>query len=179
MFWILQLGVGARFARRTGRWGMRAVLGTGVALPIVLAAVWFKPPWRITRTESPAPPAASPDALAARDAELRGFVVGRWKGYFQGERTLEVRGDGTATMVSHPEGMAAMLLARKLEFDITWTIEKGVFHFETTGGRPADKTALVANMYGKKRYHPVLQAEGNRLVLQDEDGKTEYVWTRE
>jgi hypothetical protein len=34
-------------------------------------------------------------------------------------------------------------------------------------------------MYGKKRYHPVLRAEGNRLVLQDEDGKTEYVWTRE
>ena len=105
-------------------------------------------------------------------------LIGEWTGFYQGQRRLIVRESGLATMVVEPDGLAAMLLAPKLTFEVRWTINGEQLEFETLGGEPLDKVQVVVKMYGKRRSHRILQLNQNKIVLLDEDGVTEYVWNR-
>jgi len=83
-----------------------------------------------------------------------------------------------ATMVVEPDGLAAMLLAPKLTFEVRWALNGEQLEFETLGGEPLDKVQVVVKMYGKRRSHRILEINLNKIVLLDEDGVTEYVWNR-
>ncbi len=110
--------------------------------------------------------------------EIARGLTGEWTGYYQGQREMQVSADGTGTMVSYPEGLAATFLAAKLTFDFRWTLDGDQLQFETVGGEPADKVNVVMKMYGRRRSHKILQRHAEELVLLDEDGVTKYLWKR-
>jgi len=122
-------------------------------------------------------PSTSKTITATADPRFA-LATGNWDGFYQGKRTLELRSDLTGTMVSEPEGLAATLLAAKLTFHITWKLEGDQVVFETTRGEPASKVDLITRMYGKQRKHKLLKLADDEMLLLDEDGKTEYRWTR-
>ncbi|MDB5388630.1 MAG: hypothetical protein JWM11_4276 [Planctomycetaceae bacterium] len=105
-------------------------------------------------------------------------LEGEWTGYYQGQRRLIVRADGTCTMTAEPEGLAAALLAAKLTFEIQWKMNGEHMEFKTIGGQPLDKVKIVLRMYGSRRSHKILKLESDDLVLLDEDGVTKYEWRR-
>jgi hypothetical protein len=118
----------------------------------------------------------TPIGSAKRSVEQQ--LEGEWEGYYQGQRRLTVRSDGTCTMTAEPEGLAATLLAAKLTFEIQWKMNGEHMEFETTGGEPLDKVKIVLRMYGSKRSHRIVNLAPNELVLLDEDGVTKYEWHR-
>ena len=112
------------------------------------------------------------------DAALRRLVVGNWTSHFHGPRDLVVRDDGTATMVSEPEGIGATLFASRLQFEIKWTIEDGRLEFNTTGGTPATKVNLVLKLYGTRRLQKILTLDDTQMILLDVDGVSRDVWQK-
>lgn len=135
------------------------------------------------KPQADAPAVAAPSTEASRekasseDERIQRALVGTWKGYCYGPRTLTLREDGTATMISEPEGVAATFIASRLEFEIKWTVRDGKVSFETIGGRPEAKVKMVTRLYGSSRTHPILERSENRVVLEDTDG-SEQVWER-
>lgn len=121
-------------------------------------------------------PSASP--LPKSLAEIEQAVTGEWTGFYQGPRRLTVLEGGKATMVVEPEGLASILLAPKITFEVLWKINGDQLEFETVGGEPLDKVEVVTKMYGKRRSHKILELQPEKIVLLDEDGVTEYVWNR-
>lgn len=103
---------------------------------------------------------------------------GEWTGYYQGKREMNVKTDGTGRMVAFPDGIAATLLAPKLTFDFRWAVKHGHLELETVGGEPAAKVNIVTQMFGRRRVHKILKQSPELLILLDEDGVTEYTWSR-
>jgi hypothetical protein len=112
------------------------------------------------------------------EAEIKRGLTGSWTGYYQGQREMQVSADGQGTMVAHPEGLAATLLAAELTFQFQWKLKGLDLEFETVTGEPADKIKIVVSMYGKIRSHKILELKPDEMVLLDEDGVTKYLWKR-
>jgi hypothetical protein len=122
--------------------------------------------------------AAQPPAAQARDEEYRKAVVGVWQDHYQGKRTMTIRPDGTARMVVELSGAKAALFARKLVFEMKWSIQNGRLFKQTIGGEPKRKVALILRTMGDRVDEPILELSDQRLRLLDRDGKTEYNWRR-
>jgi hypothetical protein len=128
------------------------------------------------------PVAANPVDVAAespRDAltpEQR--VLGVWRDFYRGERTLTLNADGTGTMVVKLAGMAKKLFAETLQFDLTWQFEEGRLVMSTVDGRPASKFELIRKLYGDRADYEVLELTADQMRLRDAGGKTEYDWRR-
>lgn len=170
-----------------------ALLGTWLALPSPAvppaetqqgpATARQNTPAVIVQTAATAPATVTPSLpeqpVTLADTDPRhALALGNWVGFYQGRRTLVLREDGTGTMTSEPEGIAARLLAAKLIFEIQWKLDGQQVVFETISGEPASKVAIITRMYGKQRSHKVRALSADEMVLLDEDGKTEYKWTR-
>jgi hypothetical protein len=156
---------------------MAAVVGVMVLLAGMGA-------WRIVRSGPAGRPVAvaaigsSTGAASLEDARLSRLAVGTWHDSYQGERTLILRADGTATMVVELTGWKARLFTPRLELDIVWSIEDGKMHRRTVGGRPADKVAFVNQRAGVAVAEPILDITSGRMVLLDQDGSRRYTWRR-
>jgi hypothetical protein len=112
------------------------------------------------------------------DEEARQLVVGVWEDDYQGQRTLTVRPDGTATMVVEFDGWKARLFTPRLQIETTWAIEAGHFNRRTVGGEPADKVEFVKNRVGDRASDKIVKVTANRMQLIDQDGQTQYDWRR-
>ena len=161
-----------------------------VAIGIAAALVgwWFYPteieipPYEPPKTSPRGLPETSPheppDPAAEKDARLRKLVVGTWQDEYKGKRTMTIRQDGTATMVVELEGLTAVLYARRLRFDMEWSIEAGRLKKRTVGGAPAGKVRLILATMGDRVDEPILELTRKRLLLLDGDGRTKYDWQR-
>jgi hypothetical protein len=118
------------------------------------------------------------DAPENADQRLRRLLIGTWQDEYQGKRTMTVREDGTATMVVELSGWKATLLASRLQFEMTWTIEQRRLKKHTTGGEPAAPVALILETFGDSVDEPILELTQDRLLLLDRDGTTKYDWRR-
>ena len=115
---------------------------------------------------------------ATSDDEARQLVVGVWQDDYQGQRTLTVRPDGTATMIVEFDGWKARLFTPRLQIETTWAIEAGRFNRRTIGGEPADKVEFVKNRVGDSASDKIVRVTGSRMLLIDQDGQTQYDWRR-
>ena len=70
------------------------------------------------------------------DERFRELVVGTWKDEYQGQRTMTVRPDGTATMVVELEGLSARLYADRMTFEEEWSVDGGQLKLLAVGGEP-------------------------------------------
>jgi hypothetical protein len=112
------------------------------------------------------------------DDALSQLVVGTWQDDFQGQRTLTVRPDGTATMLVVFDGWKARLFTPRLQIETTWTIDEGRFNRQTIGGEPADKVQFVKERVGDRASDKIVKLSADRMVLLDQDGQTRYDWRR-
>jgi hypothetical protein len=109
---------------------------------------------------------------------LRGQIVGTWRDHYQGERTMTVRDDGTATMVVVFRGMKARLFTPRLELEMAWSVRNGHMTRRTTGGTPPDKVDFVNRYAGRQVSEKILKLTSRQLILLDQDGSTRYNWQR-
>ena len=105
-------------------------------------------------------------------------VLGVWRDFYRGERTLTLHADGTGTMVVKLAGMAKKLFAETLQFDLTWEFEEGRLVMSTVDGRPASKFELIRKLYGDRADYEVLELTAEQMRLRDAGGKTQYDWRR-
>lgn len=105
-------------------------------------------------------------------------VLGVWRDFYRGERTLTLHSDGTGTMVVKLAGVAKKLFAETLQFDLTWEFEEGRLVMSTVDGRPASKFELIRKLYGDRADYEVLELTADQMRLRDAGGKTEYDWRR-
>jgi hypothetical protein len=81
-------------------------------------------------------------------------------------------------MIVELEGVQAALVAPRLRFDMTWSIEDGRLRMRTVGGEPAGKVNMILKVWGDRANQPILELTHGRLLLLDADGKTRYDWRR-
>ena len=91
---------------------------------------------------------------------------------------MTLREDGTGTMVVDLEGVAAVLFAPQLRFDMQWSIDDGRIKMQTLGGEPAAKVQMILKMMSDHVNQPILELSETHMLLLDEDGKTRYDWQR-
>lgn len=113
-----------------------------------------------------------------RDARWSRQIVGTWQDDYQGQRTMTLRPDGKGTMLVELSGIRARLFAEKLEFEMEWSVEQGRLKKRTIGGQPAVIVQWILKTMGDRVDEPILELTDQRLLLQDQDGKTKYDWRR-
>lgn len=113
-----------------------------------------------------------------RDQQFRKLALGTWEDDYQGRRTMTLEADGKAQMIVELSGIKARLFAPKLEFDMEWSLENGRLKKRTVGGKPAVKVQMILKMMGDRVDEQILELSEDRLLLQDQDGKTQYDWRR-
>ncbi|MFN9370863.1 MAG: hypothetical protein ACK6D3_03160 [Planctomycetaceae bacterium] len=118
-------------------------------------------------------PGSAPEATSPEQQ-----VLGVWRDFYRGERTLTLKADGTGTMVVKLAGMAKKLFAETLQFDLTWGFEEGLLVMSTVDGRPASKFEVIRKLYGDRAEYEVLELTSDQMRLKDAGGKTEYDWRR-
>jgi hypothetical protein len=121
---------------------------------------------------------SSPLDAASKDDQLRKLVVGTWQDEYQGKRTLILREDGTGTMVVELNGLKATLVARRLTFNMEWSITDGRLKKRSLGGEPAAQVNMILKTMGDTADEPILELTEDRLLLLDRDGTTKYDWRR-
>jgi hypothetical protein len=112
------------------------------------------------------------------DERCRELVVGTWKDEYQGQRTMTVRPDGTATMIVELEGMSAKLYASRMTFEEKWSIDRGQLKLKAVGGEPEVRVNLILSMMGDTSDLKILDLTTDRMLLLDADGTTKYDWKR-
>ena len=112
------------------------------------------------------------------DEKHRRLLPEVWQDEYQGKRTMTLNEDGTGTMVVELTGVQASLFAAKLRFDMTWSLNGDKLIKTTIGGEPAKKVNLILKMMGDTAEDKILEITGERLLLLDKDGTTEYDWKR-
>jgi len=112
------------------------------------------------------------------DAKLRKLVVGVWRDHYQGKRAMTVNEDGTATMVVELTGVTGALYAKRLEFDMVWSVEGGHLKKRTTGGKPSGRVKAILKMMGDRVDELILELDDKHLLLLDGDGKKKYDWKK-
>lgn len=122
--------------------------------------------------------AGAAGAEPSRDEHLRRQVIGTWQDEYQGRRTKTLEEDGTGTMVVELDGMRARLFARRLTFEMVWSIENGRLKKRTVRGQPIVQVQMILRSMGDRVEERILELTDDRLLLLDQDGKTRYDWRR-
>jgi hypothetical protein len=123
-------------------------------------------------------PPARPPSPTDPDSKFRQIVIGTWTDNYQGKRTMNLKADGTGTMVVELSGWKATLSASRLQFDMVWSVEGGHLKKRTVGGEPAAQVQMIRKTMGDKVDEPILELTEERLLLLDQDGKTKYDWQK-
>jgi hypothetical protein len=121
---------------------------------------------------------SSPLDAPSKDDQLRKLVVGTWQDEYQGKRKLILREDGTGTMVVELSGLKATLVARRLTFNMEWSIANGRLKKRSLGGEPSAQVNMILKTMGDTVDEPILDLTEGHLMLLDRDGKTKYEWRR-
>lgn len=175
-------------SKRTEDWRKKkwAAIALAIALPFVLAGLITHLSDFGNRSESRQQLSSTNfDSLETHakagpvsDEHYRALVVGTWEDDYQGHRTLTIRNDGTATMIVEPEGLAAMLYAKRMTFAEEWEIESGHLRLKAVGGEPESRVHLILQAMGDVSEQKILQLTKDRMLLLDADGTTEFDWRR-
>jgi hypothetical protein len=131
-------------------------------------------------------PAASADNLRGPNSEseppsderCRELLVGTWTDEYQGQRTMIVRPDGTATMIVELEGLSATLYADRMTFEEKWSVDGGHFKLIAIGGEPEVRANLILATMGNTSDLKILDLTRDRMLILDADGVTKYDWRR-
>ncbi|MFM8285488.1 MAG: hypothetical protein ACKOGA_02015 [Planctomycetaceae bacterium] len=113
-------------------------------------------------------------AIPSRESQM----LGVWRDYYRGERTLTLNSDGTGQMVVVLAGFAKKMFAERLSFEVAWSLEGGLLVMETRSGQPESKFQLIRKLYGDRAEYDLLSVDPQVMRWRDAGGKTEYEWSR-
>lgn len=178
-----QLGSTGAVVRRRS-WRLRGLVVVVVLVTVgvfglrPLVARWRSPQPLVPLAGGPGSRSAADAGAADPDAAYRKLAIGAWHDEYKGKRTMTLKADGTGLMVVELSGFEATLVGSRLEFDLQWSIDKGVLREHTTGGRPATQVGLITKAFGDHADQPILELTARRLLVLDPDGKTRYDWKK-
>ena len=109
---------------------------------------------------------------------VRDQLIGTWRDYYRGRRTMTLRPDGKGTMLVELSGPAKILFAAQLRFDLAWELEGDQLTLRMLGGEPANKVAIVTKNFGDHTVQQVIDVTAGELVVEDLDDGDQYQWTR-
>lgn len=115
---------------------------------------------------------------SSSDEQFRRQILGTWEDDYQGRRTMILRQDGTGTMIVDLKGWKAALYAKRLQFEMVWSIQNGRLRKKTVGGEPAGKVKAILRMTGDQVEQRITELTTEGLVLLDADGSKRYHWRR-
>lgn len=156
-------------SKRRLRWAK-----TGAIVLASLIGIWswvlFIRPGQVSRADSDGDGSSVAPVFVEPSVEekQRKMVRGSWEDHYQDtHRILTIREDGTATMVVEMDGIAAFLVAPRLEFDIDWTIAAGRVSLKTHRGRPESKAGAILKIHGDHAEYHLDSLDQEKLVLRD------------
>jgi hypothetical protein len=113
------------------------------------------------------------------DDELKAKLLGRWKLIDHGERIIENRADGTATMDLHFDFVASLLYGREVRLKLKWVVEDGILKYDILDGFPAEKKDRLIQDHGARASYVVDAASEREMKLtRTVDPDEKYLWTR-
>lgn len=133
-------------------------------------------PASVSASETDSPTGTNRDR-ASIDAKYRKLLVGEWFREFHGKRVLNIKKDGTGTMVIELSAFYALLFGKRLTIRLAWKIEDGHTIYHVTGGSPAEKLELAKKAWGERWDEPIVELNESRLILQNADG-SKAKWVR-
>lgn len=163
-----------------------AVAATALAAGLFGVAVMTSDPPEDEKVEATADlvePNRLPDEeaakVAAADRALRNLVIGRWKGYFHGNRVVENRPDGTASMDLAFDFVASLLYGPKMSLEMTWEVKDGALCYELVSGLPEDKYKKLVDKEGDEAAYYFEEAGPKVMrLVRTIDPDEKYTWTR-
>ena len=75
------------------------------------------------------------------------------------------------------KGIGAVMFAKRLQFDIAWSIKDGILSLKTLGGTPAKKIAMISKIYGEQADQDILELTAKRLLVRHSE-ETNFDWRR-
>ena len=157
-------------------------------LPVVLAALALLCGVVATRAVAlrPEPSTGSvtgaPDvasAAAPTDDELRRRIQGIWRLEDHGERIVENRPDGTATMIVRLNFAGALFYGSRLDFELTWSVVDGVLTHSIVSGTPKANVDKLVRDWGSSMSSRILGLDDRMLHLEETNAsKDRYRWYR-
>ena len=161
-----------------------AVHAVGLALIFLLWLLLPVPPVAAT-VGLQRPPAGESGAVRLVSQEVTSAVpsgesrlLGVWRDYYRGERTLTLNADGTGQMVVVLAGFAKKMFAERLSFEVDWSLDGDLLIMETRSGQPESKFQLIRKLYGDRAEYNLLSVDPQLMRWRDAGGKTEYEWSR-
>ena len=161
-----------------------AVHAVGLALIFLLWLLLPVPPFAAT-VGLQRPPAGESGAVRLVSQEVTSAVpsresrlLGVWRDYYRGERTLTLNADGTGQMVVVLAGFAKKMFAERLSFEVDWSLDGDLLIMETRSGQPESKFQLIRKLYGDRAEYNLLSVDPQLMRWRDAGGKTEYEWSR-
>lgn len=142
------------------------------ALPEPATASETTPPEPANQTE--ADNSAVPLQTNVDPAQL----VGTWQDSFYGKRTLVLNPDGTAHMRLNLDFAGRLLYGKQVDFDMTWSLDKGAVTIEIVGGHPHRAAMTLMDTWGTQHTYLLDQVECDRVEMRDKTHSTSHVLQR-
>lgn len=156
--------------------------------PVILAALALLGGVVATRTVALRPdpsiaavaetPGAGPPSVPTDD-ELRQRILGTWRLEDYGERIVENRPDGTATMIVRLNFAGALFYGSRLDFELTWTVVDGVLTHSIVSGTPKANVEKLVRDWGSSMSSRILSLDDRMLHLEETNSSRDrYRWYR-
>lgn len=112
------------------------------------------------------------------DETLRTRIVGAWTRQYSGTWNLEIRADGTGTMVVAPDRFWSLLVGPRITIRMEWRVENGLAVFDSIGGEPKASFEAAMTFWKRHQERKVVELNDERFVYRSDDGKSNSVWNR-
>ncbi|MCC7420465.1 MAG: hypothetical protein IT428_09300 [Planctomycetaceae bacterium] len=112
------------------------------------------------------------------DETLRIRIVGAWTRQYSGKWNLEIRSDGTGTMVVEPDRFWSLLVGPRVTIRIEWRVENGLAVCDSIDGEPKSSFEAAMTFWKRHQERRVVELNDERFVYRSDDGKSNSVWNR-
>ncbi|REJ84646.1 MAG: hypothetical protein DWQ29_11775 [Planctomycetota bacterium] len=111
------------------------------------------------------------------DDRLERRLVGVWTTDSFGEQVLTNKPDGTAPLEVSLNRLAALRYGRKLQLELTWSVEDGVLRHNFVSGSPPKNAARLINDLGESTEYEIVAVDGEQMKLGEvDDPDVQHVW---
>ncbi|SFI82189.1 hypothetical protein [Planctomicrobium piriforme] len=124
-----------------------------------------------TPAEQPLP---HPPVSAPSNDELQSEqVVGRWLLNDSIRREIDIRSDGTATMLVKLDYLSSLIYGSEMTMQLTWQIKDGLLSHTVVSGVPQANVDRLTRDFGKTRSYRIVSVSPTELILESPSASRE------
>ncbi|HEY4259696.1 MAG TPA: hypothetical protein VGM98_06045 [Schlesneria sp.] len=94
-------------------------------------------------------------------------LVGHWQDSFFGQRTLDLKADGTATMQLKLDFAGSLLYGKQVDFDMKWSLDQGVVTIDILDGKPKQAAKSLIDTWGAQHTYLLDLVESDRVEMRE------------